>query len=525
MIVNRQREIDSFDKKAYWTLTLKASTIMGEMFACSWIGLDSDIEGLGQKQHEIGKLEKEVLAQQVVARLQESPEGEVFLKINERKATPPPLLFSITTLQQEANRIFGFTMDETLDIAQCLYEKHKATTYPRTESNHLEEEQAQTVPGVLESIKQMGVVDFDPAECVVQESNKRVFDKTKLTDHFAIIPTGNMQNGMVKGKEFQLYTLICQRSISAFFPSYQYDSSQILLKFDKDIYQATGITPVEQGWRSIYGSTCDADEGEKEDIVKLPDVEDGDLVFADEVDINKKLTKPPRPYTDRTLSKDMSNAKKFVDDPDMAAILKETAGLGQPATRAEIIKTLEKRKYITRKGRSILPTDKAFTLINATREEQVSKPALSALWEQQMAEMVKGRSSDNSEFLEGVGEYISELVKKISQMKINLPETHDSQNQVIARCPECGKDVVEREKSFSCTGYPQCKFAMWKDCMKFAGKPSITTGQAQKLLAGKIVHFKGLVSKKTQKKYEADVVFKKSEKYGWRPSLIFGEKK
>ncbi len=520
MIVNRQRMIDEFRKEAYWTLKAGFSTDDGEAFEAHWVGTNTGASDIEKKQLEIAKTSTEMDAKQAAHRIVEESDGRVFIAIKERKSLPAPMLFSLTTLQREANRLFGFTLDETLDLAQQLYETYKATTYPRTEAEHLENEQAEFIPKVLDNLEAMGLVKFDREACTVKANNKRIFDTTKLTDHFALIPTGNMVGKPPSGDLLKLYGLICTRFISAFYPPYQYDSSRLVLEVGIDLFQATGIEQVALGWRSVYGNDSDPDDEEQEHLSNFPCLEAGDEVWVSELEMKKGLTKPPRPYTDRSLVKDMCNAKKFVDDPDYATILNDTAGLGQPATRAEMVKNLVKRNYITRKARNIHPTPKAFVLIDAVGDEQIAKVALSAMWEQQLDAIASGARTDVTMFMGGVRHHVEQMVDRIKEMDIKAPVPGAADGLPVGVCPECGEDVIERELNFGCTAFPKCKFSLWKNALKYAGKSNITANQAKKLLSKKHVEFKGLKSK-AGNKYDANGVLDKHEKFGWQVRLIF----
>lgn len=325
---------------------------------------------------------------------------KVVSKISSEK---PPLLFSLTTLQQECNKFFGFSADKTLNIAQSLYEK-KLISYPRTESQYLDPQYAEHCVRILSQIK--GVVEFDLNKCRVDKNNKRVFDLSKLTDHHALIPQGK-PSGALSEDEQKVYELVCKRFISAFYPDCKFKNTSIYIKIGQYNFVSKGKVLLDPGWRAVYG-------GLKSDTV-LPEVRENEKVHIKDAETVEKQTQPPPRYTDASLLEIMANAHKVVTDERLKKILKENAGIGTPATRAGILKTLLDRKYLVKKGKVFIPTEKAFFLAEILKGEEVASAEYTAVWEQELEKIAKGEAKDVKLFLGYIVNYIRRFIEKIKQ--------------------------------------------------------------------------------------------------------------
>ncbi len=513
MIVNRQREIDRFTAEDYWTLGATFEALSGT-YPGQWIG---DQSPGGEEEKEGTRIASERQAREIADRVKAASKGEISEVRKENKKDLPPLLFSLTSLQIEANRRFGFAAEKTLRLAQCLYEEKKALSYPRTESQHLGEEQAGEVPGILDQLAALKTVPFSRTTCSVNRRNRRVFNDAKLTDHHALMPTGRI-NGALSPEEARLFELVVRRFIAAFYPPHQYQATRIITVVSDQRFRTSGRVTVEAGWKKIYREA--QSKGHSENEQPLPALCKGEAVQVTETRIDKKQTKPPASYTDASILKDMENARKFVTEARLKQVLKETAGLGTPATRAEILKTLERRDYIKRQGKLLIPLPKGIALIEAVEGERIADPAYTALWEQQLDEIARGGGVTPAEFLAKVTRYTQAIVEKAAAARIpSTPFARKPGGETAGTCPDCGAEVVARPKSYSCSGYPQCTFALWKDALSRLGKKEITPNQARQLVAGKEIPLKGLKTKSGQK-FESRGKLVKTERFGWQVELV-----
>ncbi len=511
LIVARHHEIDQFRPEDYWTLCATFAAAKGTYLG-QWIG-DEEVESKENK--EGARIPSQARAEELARIVEEAGSGTVAELRKQKKQDLPPLLFSLTTLQIEANRKFSFAADKTLRLAQSLYEEKKALSYPRTESQHLGEEQAREVQGILDRLEQMQAVPFSRQCCNVNPRNRRIFNDAKLTDHHALMPTGRI-DGSLSADEKKIFDLVARRFVAAFYPAHEYEATRIITIASGQRFRSNGRVRLKAGWKEVYETAGNKDEKDQ----SLPAVAEGENVQLTETSVDKKQTRPPSPYTDASILKDMENARKFVTEERLKQVLKETAGLGTPATRAEILKTLERREYIKRQGKVLVPLEKGIALIAAVKGERIADPAYTALWEQQLDEIARGGGVTGEVFLERVKQYTRAIVEKAASAQIQLACTSRKlSGEVVGSCPECGREVVDRPKSYSCSGYPECKFALWKNSLARLGKKQITLNQAKNLLAGKEIPLKGLKSKNGDK-FEAKGKLVKDERFGWQVEFV-----
>jgi len=347
--------------------------------------------------------------------------------------------------------------------------------------------------------------------CRIEVKNKRIFDSKKLTDHHALIPTGRKPDKNLNSDEMKLFELICRRFIAAFYPTYKYRSTTVITVVGQDVFLSQGKAVVDLGWKEVYGVK------EKDQI--LPDLHENDQVVVRSSEVEKKQTKPPSRYTDASILKAMTSAYKFVKEEKLKKILKENAGVGTPATRTQILETLKQRGYITRKGKSLVVTDKGMELIKVIGDEKVADVGYTALWEQELDRIAKGEVKSSEAFMREIIEYTKELIEKAKGSSLNIKSGN---RQSIGKCPECGADVLEGKKSYYCSKWKEgCKFTIWKGHFAPLGKKTITVNQAKALVAGKTITIKGLKSKKTGEKFDSKAHLTKDPKYGWKVELIF----
>ncbi len=378
-----------------------------------------------------------------------------------------PLLYDLTTLQREANGRFGFSAKTTLSIAQALYEKHKVLTYPRTDSRALPEDYLATVketfqmiageelPGPLRELAQHARKGLKEGYV---KPTKRVFDNSKVSDHFAIIPTLLAPKSLSE-TEAKLYDMVVKRFIAVFYPAAEFLVTTRITQIEGHHFQTNGKVLVNPGWLAVYGK-----EAQDEDANLVP-VKPGEQVANEHVSVNALKTKPPARYTEATLLSAMEGAGKLIDDDELRQAMAEK-GLGTPATRAQVIEGLIAEKYILREGRELCPTAKAFqlmTLLRGLAIEDLTKPELTGNWEFQLAEMEHGRLSRDA-FMKDIAAMAERIVRKAKEYdRDTIPGDYAT---LATPCPNCSGVVKENYRRFTCAGAngagEGCGFSMTK---------------------------------------------------------------
>jgi DNA topoisomerase-3 len=375
-----------------------------------------------------------------------------------------PLLYDLTTLQREANGRFGYSAKTTLQLAQALYEKHKALTYPRTDSRALPEDYLgvvkKTVAMLAEDDLPGGMRDIRAhAKKAIKEGyvklTKRVFDNTKVSDHFAIIPTLQCP-GSLSEAEAKLYDLVVKRFLAVFYPPAEYlvttRVSTVNASGKSHAFQTNGKVLVNPGWLAVYGK-----EAQEEDANLVP-VKPGEIVRTEAADAVALKTRPPARYTEATLLSAMEGAGKLIEDEELRAAMHEK-GLGTPATRAAIIEGLILEKYMHREGRELVPTAKAFqlmTLLRGLDVEDLTKPELTGDWEYRLAEMEHGRLARDA-FMKDVAAMAERIVRKAKEYdRDTIPGDYAT---LQTPCPNCGGVVKENYRRFACEA---CEFSITK---------------------------------------------------------------
>jgi DNA topoisomerase-3 len=372
------------------------------------------------------------------------------VELEEKKPTTqaPPPLYDLTTLQREANNRFSFPAKRTLQIAQALYEKHKALTYPRTDSRCLPEDYIGTVKKTLRTL---GPLAAKVLENDWVKPNKRIFNNAKVSDHFAIVPTGNVPAGL-DADEQAIFDMVAKRFIAVFYPPAQYEQTTRITRVEGEPFKTEGKILIVPGWLEVYGK-----QNEKSDE-NLPSVRQGELVQTERIEIKDDVTKPPARYTEATILSAMENAGKLLDDEELAEAMKER-GLGTPATRATIIETLIAAHYLVRHGKELQPTAKAMQTIlllkNAVPE--LTSPEMTGEWEHRLREIEHGRLT-REKFMADIRELTANIVKEAKQFH---PDDHVENAEPFGQCPKCKSKLIERFKSFSCTNN-DCDFSVWK---------------------------------------------------------------
>ena len=420
----------------------------------------------------------------------------------EKKTEQPPRLYDLTTLQREANRLFGFTAKQTLDYAQGLYEK-KLLTYPRTDSQFLTDDMLPTVESLVSGL--WGLVPFASGLNISPQFD-RILNSKKVSDHHAIIPTAEFVKqgfGGLAESERKLLSLICCKLLCAVAGPHIYEAVTATFTCAGKEFTAKGKTVLSPGWKEIdrrFRSSLktDADE-EAEAVRELPKLTEGQT-FADvAASVTEHFTTPPKPYTEDTLLSAMERAGAE-DMPEDA----ERKGLGTPATRAAILEKLVQMGFVQRKGKQLIPTKDGINLA-VVLPEALTSPQLTAEWESHLTEIAKGEA-DPDEFMAGIEAQARELVKTYSCISEDKQKLFQAERVAIGACPRCGEAVYEGKKNYYC-GNRACQFVMWKNDRFFEErKKAFTPKIAAALLKNGKVKVKGLYSAKTGKTYDGTVL-------------------
>lgn len=409
LVVNRQKEIENFVPKDYWELKTK---YRDTLFSATVKGFDNEEEGR--------KLMEEVAKYPLVIEDVQKKKGK----------EAPPRLFDLTSLQAEANKKYGISASDTLKAIQSLYEK-KLTTYPRVDTTYLTDDVYPKCEGILKSLTPyQGLIQ--PLMGQKLRKSKKVFDNAKVTDHHAIIPTGQRIDPNLGLDEKRIFHLVAQRFISAFYPDCSFEQTVVKAHADKTGFKTTGKVITDQGWRKVYAGTNakeTTDSGEDDDRI-LPEFKVGES-GPHEPQLAKRTTKPPKYYTEGTLLKAMETAGSTVEDEELRDALKAN-GIGRPSTRAAIIETLYKRGYIRQERKSLRATQAGIDLIGIIREELLKSAKLTGIWEGRLRAIEAGNYSA-SEFVDQLKKMINEITHAVL--------TDNSNRQIVAEpvAPDKGK--------------------------------------------------------------------------------------
>ena len=420
--------------------------------------------------------------------------------VREKKVEKPPKLYDLTTLQREANRVFGYTAKQTLDYAQSLYEK-KLLTYPRTDSRYLTVDMAETASVVLHLAAR--VPPFDACPEFFPDVLALVNDK-EVSDHHALIPTLELEKADVSALpvgERNILLLVCCKLLCAAAEPFVYEAITATFDCGGHTFTAKGKQVLSQGWRAIQevfrSSLKEKPEDEDTEGV-LPALTEGQVFDQVAASVTEHFTSPPKPYTEDTLLSAMENAGKE-DMPDEA----ERKGLGTPATRAAIIEKLVSGGFVERKGKNLIPTKAGVNLVTVL-PELLTSPKLTADWEQRLNEVAKGQASPE-DFMDGIEAMAAELVRKYSHISEDGQKLFQPEKETVGLCPRCGKPVYEGKKNFACSDRA-CQFVMWKNDRFFEQRGKVFTSKiAAALLKDGKAKVKGLRSLRTGKTYDGTI--------------------
>ena len=421
--------------------------------------------------------------------------------VREKKTEKPPKLYDLTTLQREANRVFGYTAKQTLDYAQSLYEK-KLLTYPRTDSRYLTVDMTETASVVLHLAARVPPFDACPEffpDVAALVNNKEV------SDHHALIPTLELEKADVPAlpvSERNILLLVCCKLLCAAAEPFVYEAVTAAFDCGGHTFTAKGKQVLSQGWHAIQevfrSSLKEKPEDEDAEGV-LPALTEGQVFEPVSASVTEHFTSPPKPYTEDTLLSAMENAGKD-DIPDEA----ERKGLGTPATRAAIIEKLVTAGFVERKGKSLIPTKAGINLVTVL-PEPLTSPMLTAEWEQKLTEIAKG-GADPDTFMDGIRTMVQEIVSTYSCISEDGKKLFAPEKEVIGTCPRCGQPVYEGKKNFACSDR-SCGFVLWKnDRFWTSRKKELTKKMATDLLKKGRTNVKGMWSEKKQSTYDAAVI-------------------
>ena len=458
VVVEREEQIRKFISRDYFEIHATFAAAAGE-YGAKWFDPlhKKDPDDAEKKADRVWSLEKA----QAIA---DAARGQSASVTEESKPTTQasPLLFDLTSLQREANGKFGYSAKTTLQIAQSLYERHKALTYPRTDSRALPEDYVPVVKETLEMLADSEMRHLAPFARTALNNNylkptKRVFDNSKVSDHFAIIPTLQAPSGLSEAEQ-KVYDLVVRRFMAVFFPSAQYQVttrvSTVTQGASSYAFKTEGKVLVNPGWLAIYGKEAaneveDAKDGDKGQ--SLVPVAPNEKVRTEAADPKGLKTRPPARYSEATLLGAMEGAGKTVEDDELREAMQEK-GLGTPATRSSIIEGLIAEKYMLREGRELIPTAKAFqlmTLLRGLGAEELSKAELTGEWEYKLALMEQGKLK-REVFMAEIAAMTERLVKKAKEYdRDTIPGDYAT---LAAPCPNCGGIVKENYRRYTCTG-------------------------------------------------------------------------
>ena len=474
MLVEREGKISTFHKEKYFNVHISKEN------------LTADLEKV--------KTEEEAKA---VAAACDKKQAVVSSLKKETKTVNPPRLYDLTTLQREANRYYGFTAQQALDLVQSLYEK-KLLTYPRTDSQFITEDMESTARQVIGIVSRklplFGGITHEP-------DIGRITNNAKVTDHHAIIPTVQLEKqdlGELPESEQKIIRLVAMRLLSATGEKHIYDETSVTLTCEGYEFRAKGKTVVQDGWKAIERRFKESLKSKEKDEPErsLPSLNEKDILSSVDASVTEHYTSPPKPYTEDSLLSAMETAGNAEFDDDT-----EKKGLGTPATRAGIIEKLVKGGFVERKGKSLVPTKDGNNLV-CVLPDQITSPTMTAEWENTLMQIERG-NADADKFLSGIVEMTSELVKAYPFLSEAEANRFDTGRESIGKCPRCGSPVYVGKGNYYCSN-KECSFCMWEDNKFFSSKKKkLTKKIAAELLDKGWCRVTGLYTPKRPQLYDA----------------------
>ena len=435
LIVNRQKEIDNFKPEPYWVL----STVYRDtLFTAT-----------------SGKFTSEEEGKKAFALIDGKP--FVITSVQKKQGKEPPKqLYDLTSLQVDLNRKYGFSAEMSLNLIQGLYEK-KLTTYPRVDTQYLSDDIYPKCPSILNGVSQYMEAGRKPYLDIIKTlagfskklpKSKRVFDTSKVTDHHAIIPTGQVPNGLTD-VEKKVYDLIARRFIAVFYPDCKFATTSVAGKVDKIEFKTSGKEILDPGWRAVYTKEEQRQDDGKNaaDDKLLPTFVKGES-GPHKPTLTKKMTVPPKHYTEASLLRAMETAGKLVDDEELSAAMKEN-GIGRPSSRAGIIETLFKRHYIRRERKNLVATPTGIQLIDTIHEKLLTSVELTGIWEKKLREIEQNKY-DAATFINELKEQVTRIVSDV---------LHDNSGQLIVDSEDGKGRILKGKTAYGCSRWKEgCDF-------------------------------------------------------------------
>lgn len=518
LLVNRRLEIENFKPEKYYELDVT----FGEKYSGRWFKDKKSETKLDSKE------EMKKLVDKVTGKTGEVVEKEVVVQKENAKG-----LFNLGGLQKEANKKFGYTSTKTLEITQALYDEFKVVSYPRSDSEHLLESQVSSLREVLNAIKDDDYKNY--AQEVIDmgiPTNKSFVDNSKVSDHYAIIPTRkgfdkkNFRNtGNVTKQELSnIYDLILRKFLSAFYPAAIYEKTDIVTEVEGEKFKTSGRILKEEGWKKVYGLDVVEGEDKDENSKTLPPIEKGEVNKITQISDDEKLTKPPSYHNDATLVSAMENARNLLDEEEKQGLkdAETKMELGTVATRGNIIDNLESRGYIERKGKRIIATDKGVKLIEIAPND-LKSPEITAEWERKIT-LIEKSKYNYDDFKIEIEEYVSDQVEETKNMEVTVVFEDEKKGEDTGLiCPRCNKPVREKTKLYQCESSTREKncLTLWKNIMK---KKIPKSAIKQVVEKGETNLIKGFTSVKTGKKFDAKLVWKEDGMFGFKFENAFEKK-
>ena len=480
MVVDRDQTIAKFIPKPYWNV-IAILEEQNQKFIARWLPPEEHTD------HE-GRCLNKSLAQQVQQQIQDqipNALATITSANTTRKKQAAPLLFSLSSLQQFCDKAFSMGANQVLETVQSLYEKHKATTYPRTDCEYLPRSQKPDATGIL---KQLSGIYPEPTQQANTNLISRAWNDKKVTTHHAIIPTNIKPNvSAMTATEKKVHDAICRRYLMQFYPAYEYDQTIILLDILQHHFKTTGKIDRNEGWKqvlpkrsSVTTPTNTKTSSKTNQAQTLPPLRSGQQVPVIDIKNEEKQTQPPKHYTEGTLIAAMKNAAKEITDAALKKILKETTGIGTEATRAAIIELLLKRDLLNKQKKYLKATEAGISLIQAL-PEAVKSPGTTALWEQSLEGIAEGKVSSNA-FLKSQEEWLIALINQEKQKNsLSIKSTDNTPTiSTTYTCPKC-QNLLTRRKGkkgyfWGCSSYPDCTFTI----NDYRGKPQAAKSKPRK---------------------------------------------
>jgi DNA topoisomerase III len=459
LVARREEEIRDFKPEPYWLVEALFAATGERLYRGRYLG---------------GKRLPEQEAEEIVSACRERP-GTVTKLEKKEERERPQLLYDLTSLQRNANTLYGFSARRTLRAAQALYEEHKAITYPRTNSRFLS---GDLIPELKPTAALLGRnAEYARAAKYVTSLDKlplaRVVNDAKVTDHHAIIPTRDEHDTSRMGEdERRVYDLVARRFLAVFHPDAVYERTRIETTVEERIFRTSGRVLLEAGWRAVYGEAVNGkkqgDEDDSGGDQELPRLEQGEAVETREIEALRKETQPPRRFSDASLLAAMETAGKDIEDAELREAMKDS-GIGTPATRAAIIERLIDVGYLEREGRALRATEKGIQVIRLLGDHPLTSPELTGDWEHRLGRIERGEDS-RPRFMSDIVRFTTDTVAELDKLKGVQVERAN-----LGPCPICGRPVIENRRGYSCWSKddPGCGFVIWKQKAGKSLPPSV----------------------------------------------------